>query len=187
MLNDLRKARSDLRTAIQTRNDGEGLDFNRILDELLQVGGGQFTKYATATAELLKQKVTGELMDDRQLLVGRNYQFMSLNHYIVLCWLCKCDVTDSQVVKIERVIRLIAKLPETSVARQKVTGVLVEKLWDSLQHPPMDYLGEDYKYRHPDGSFNVGSHPRISNLLIFDLVQEHHIPEPRQGDRKSVV
>lgn len=52
-------------------------------------------------------------------------------------------------------MQLVAKLPETSYARRKVTGLLVDELWDSLQHPPLSYIGDQYQYRQADGSHNV--------------------------------
>lgn len=63
----------------------------------------------------------------------------------------------------ERMIQLVAKLPETSYARKKVTGVLVDELWDSLQHPPLWYVGDQYQYHQPDGSHNVG----LSTILAY--------------------
>lgn len=57
-------------------------------------------------------------------------------------------------------IQLVSALPEASIARKKLSGVLTKDLWDSLQHPPLSYLGNKYKYRQPDGSHNVCSPPR---------------------------
>lgn len=56
----------------------------------------------------------------------------------------------------ERLIGLVSRLPEKSFARKKLTASLIDQLWDSLQHPPLSYVGEQYQYRQPDGSYNVG-------------------------------
>lgn len=55
----------------------------------------------------------------------------------------------------EKVIAIVAMLPRTSKARQRLTGVLIDQLWRSLQHPPLSYFGNKYQYRTPDGSYNV--------------------------------
>ena len=36
-----------------------------------------------------------------------------------------------------------------------MTQTLVGTLWDSLQHPPLSYFGDQYQYRTADGSYNV--------------------------------
>lgn len=67
----------------------------------------------------------------------------------------------------ERLIQLAISLPDGSVAQSKLTGTLLKGLWDSLLHPPLSYLGDDYEYRTADGSNNV-----ISSQQIF-IAQIH--------------
>lgn len=55
----------------------------------------------------------------------------------------------------EKLIAIVSSLPRNSKAREKLTGVLIDTLWQSLPHPPMTYLGNKYQYRTPDGSYNV--------------------------------
>lgn len=55
----------------------------------------------------------------------------------------------------ERLIGLVSALPEGSFTRNKVTGILVTELWDSMQHLPLSYVGDQYHFRQPDGSHNV--------------------------------
>ena len=55
----------------------------------------------------------------------------------------------------ERIIALTASLPPNSKMRDKLSQQLVGTLWDSLQHPPVSYFGEQYQYRTADGSYNV--------------------------------
>lgn len=61
---------------------------------------------------------------------------------------------------------LVSRLPEGSFARKKLTASLVDQLWDSLQHPPLCYVGDKYQYRQPDGSSNVGSTLNHSSAYI---------------------
>lgn len=61
----------------------------------------------------------------------------------------------------ERVIQLASSLPDNSPTQVKLTGTLIKGLWDSLQHPPMSYMGDEHEYRTPDGSNNVRS-PQMS-------------------------
>lgn len=55
----------------------------------------------------------------------------------------------------ERTIQIVAKLPHNSKARDELTNTFIQELWDSLDHPPLLYVGDDAKYRRPDGSNNV--------------------------------
>lgn len=55
----------------------------------------------------------------------------------------------------EKIMSIAASLPRTSKVRKKLTGVLIDTLWKSLQHPPLSYLGNEYQYRTADGSNNV--------------------------------
>lgn len=40
-------------------------------------------------------------------------------------------------------------------ARRKATEILVTRLWNTLERPPLSYVGDKYRYRQPDGSYNV--------------------------------
>ena len=63
-------------------------------------------------------------------------------------------VTDVDV-QMEKMIAIATSLPSESKARKKLTGLIIDTLWKSLQHPPLSYLGNDYQYRTADGSNNV--------------------------------
>jgi hypothetical protein len=58
-------------------------------------------------------------------------------------------------MQMERVIQLATSLPNDSKIQKKLTGTLLKGLWDTLQHPPLSYLGDENEYRTPDGSNNV--------------------------------
>lgn len=61
---------------------------------------------------------------------------------------------DDKKMTMEKMIALTTSLPETSRMRHKLTCTIIDTLWDSLQHPPLSYLGPKFQYRTPDGSFN---------------------------------
>jgi linoleate 10R-lipoxygenase len=57
----------------------------------------------------------------------------------------------------ERTIQLVAALPNHSRTQEKLTNSFIDKLWNSLDHPPLLYIGPESKYRRPDGAYNVSS------------------------------
>jgi linoleate 10R-lipoxygenase len=61
----------------------------------------------------------------------------------------------------EYVIRLSSHLPSTSLNRLKLTAQQVDQLWNTLQHPPLSLLGNDYIFRRADGGNN---NPRFPDL-----------------------
>lgn len=62
---------------------------------------------------------------------------------------------DDKTMIMERVIQLVAGLPHNSRLRVSLTNNLLNELWDSLDHPPMYYIGDEFQYRSADGSGNV--------------------------------
>ncbi|SPN99237.1 related to linoleate diol synthase [Cephalotrichum gorgonifer] len=63
-------------------------------------------------------------------------------------------ITDDKTMIMERVIALVADLPHQSMLREKLTNTLLNELWYSLEHPPLLYIGNEFKYRTADGSNN---------------------------------
>ena len=62
---------------------------------------------------------------------------------------------DDKTMIMERTIQLVAGLPDHSRTQEILTNSFIDKLWNSLDHPPMLYVGPDAKYRRPDGWGNV--------------------------------
>ena len=62
---------------------------------------------------------------------------------------------DDKTMIMERTIQLVAGLPDHSRTQETLTNSFIGKLWDSLDHPPLIYMGDEYKWRRPDGAFNV--------------------------------
>ncbi|KAJ5916387.1 hypothetical protein N7504_000402 [Penicillium tannophilum] len=73
--------------------------------------------------DLIKNKASGELVDDKTYLM-------------------------------ERIIQLVADMPGHSKNRVELTNGFLDELWTSLPHPPLSFMGDDYKYRSADGSNN---------------------------------
>ncbi|KAI9372316.1 heme peroxidase [Aspergillus egyptiacus] len=61
---------------------------------------------------------------------------------------------DDKTMIMERIIQLVSKLPHDSENRTRLTNLFLNELWDSLPHPPLQYVGEKYAYRSADGSYN---------------------------------
>lgn len=68
-----------------------------------------------------------------------------------------------------------------------LTKGLVSKLWGSMLHPPLSYLGDEQKYRTPDGSYNNYFFPQLgkAGLPYAKTVMSHrssHGAKPDPGD-----
>ncbi|KAB5575357.1 linoleate diol synthase [Coniochaeta sp. 2T2.1] len=70
-------------------------------------------------------------------------------------------ITDDKTMIMERTIQLVSKLPNGSKNRVKLTDNLIAELWNSLDHPPLIYVGEANIYRKADGSFNNPMFPQL--------------------------
>ena len=77
----------------------------------------------------------------------------------------------------ERLIALTASLPHNSAMRDKLTQKLVGTLWDSLQHPPLSYYGEQYQYRTADGSYNVSRYIDDEQYIANSIYQNILFPD----------
>ncbi|KKY29272.1 putative fatty acid oxygenase [Phaeomoniella chlamydospora] len=73
----------------------------------------------------------------------------------------KGHLQDDKTMLMERVIQLVSALPSTSQHRKDLTNSFITELWDSLEHPPMSYLGEKFRYRQADGSHNNALFPEL--------------------------
>jgi len=61
----------------------------------------------------------------------------------------------------ERLIQAVAGLPPLSKNRVELTNGFIGELWSTLDHPPQSYMGDDYMYRKPDGSYNNIMFPKL--------------------------
>lgn len=61
----------------------------------------------------------------------------------------------------EKIIQLAASLPAESKALGDLTGQFIKLLWENLEHPPLSYQGDEYKYRTADGCNNNIMYPHL--------------------------
>ncbi|KAF8540122.1 heme peroxidase, partial [Trichophaea hybrida] len=66
----------------------------------------------------------------------------------------KGEPIDDKKLMMEKMIQLVSAMPRSSKNRTIVTGKLIDQLWGSLQHPPLQYVGDKFQYRQADGSYN---------------------------------
>ena len=52
-------------------------------------------------------------------------------------------------------MNLITALEKGGSTQAKVIAPIVQLGWNSLQHPPLSYLGDEVQYRTANGSNNV--------------------------------
>ena len=58
----------------------------------------------------------------------------------------------------QELMDMAGALPFNSPFRNKVQATTVSTLFNSLEHPPKSYLGEQHQYRTADGSHHVSSY-----------------------------
>ncbi|RDW90314.1 peroxidase/cytochrome P450 family protein [Aspergillus mulundensis] len=61
----------------------------------------------------------------------------------------------------ESIIQVLSSLPNSSALRTKITDTFIKTLWDNLHHPPLSYIGDEFRYRRADGSFNNIMYPHL--------------------------
>ena len=71
------------------------------------------------------------------------------------------EPTDDKTYLMERVVQLAAELPIDSRSGVSLTNNFINMLWADLEHPPLSYLDERYKYRQADGSYNNIRWPQL--------------------------
>lgn len=70
-------------------------------------------------------------------------------------------MVDDRKYQMESIIQLAASLPPGSDALNGLGNSFIKLLWDNLEHPPLSILGEPYKYRQADGSYNNVVFPQL--------------------------
>ncbi|MCJ1272406.1 hypothetical protein MMC21_000192 [Puttea exsequens] len=118
------------------------------------------------------------------------------------------EYQDDKTYVMERTIQLVAALPTNSKTRVELTNAFIDELWNSLQHPPMSYLGDKFQYRQADGSNNNIMYPKLGAAntpyarsvspntlspgalpdpgLIFDSVMAREVFKPHPNRVSSV-
>ena len=87
--------------------------------------------------------------------------------------------------QIEQVIQLAASLPVGSKTLDDLSGELIKVLWNNLEHPPLSYQGDDFRYRMADGSNNNVMYPQLGSAaspyartVTPETLQPGVLPDP---------
>ncbi|KAL3448255.1 heme peroxidase [Aspergillus insuetus] len=93
-------------------------------------------------------------------------------------------LVDDKTMLMERIIRLVAKMPDKSHNRDMATHKFLSTLWDTLPHPPLSYVGDKYAYRSADGSDNNPVLPRLgaANTEYARTTEPSKIRPPNMPD-----
>jgi hypothetical protein len=68
---------------------------------------------------------------------------------------------DDRKYQMEQIIRLAASLPPGTKTLDNLTGQFLKLLWFNIEHPPLSYQGNEFKYRTADGSNNNIMYPHL--------------------------
>lgn len=82
---------------------------------------------------------------------------------------------DDRKMHMEHIIQLVAALPDKSANREKLTSAFLGELWNSMQHPPLSYMSDEWKYRSADGR---------NNSYIFPMLGAANTPYARSVNPK---
>ncbi|KAI1417225.1 linoleate diol synthase precursor [Hypoxylon sp. FL1857] len=136
-------------------------------------------KYQFAPGNDDTSKETGILQD---------LQHLSIEDYKTLKDVLNATISgeeDDDTFLQERIVTLLAKLPDHSREGKQATDAFINTLWDSLEHPPAQLRAKDARYREPDGSYNnldvpsMGAantrYARTTPAMVF---QGPNLPDP---------
>jgi len=84
---------------------------------------------------------------------------------------------DDKKMHMEHVMQLVAALPSKSANRVELTSLFLDELWNSLQHPPLSYMSDEWRYRSADGR---------NNSYIFPILGAANTPYARSVNPKVV-
>ncbi|KAI9147362.1 heme peroxidase [Paramyrothecium foliicola] len=71
------------------------------------------------------------------------------------------NIVDDREQLLENTIKWASSYPTGSPTSSLLTHTMLNSLWENLQHPPLSYMGDEWRYRAADGSHN--------NILYPDL------------------
>lgn len=121
-----------------------------------------------------------EFLKDIQNLGFKDYEtlLMFLNASIT-------GVNNDDKLLLERLVQILAKLPLDSKELKQLSDGFITQLWNTLDHPPAESLGNQYKYRKADGSYNNISNPQLgaantpyARSVTPAVFQTPDLPEP---------
>ncbi|EFY88096.1 heme peroxidase family protein [Metarhizium acridum CQMa 102] len=98
-------------------------------------------------------------------------------------------VVDDREYFVENIIQLEASLPNGSTARGSLNAAFINRLWNNLRHPPLSYLGDEFRYRTADGSNNLrnSSYLDLSPLYGKNAEEQTKVRTFKDGRLKNDV
>jgi hypothetical protein len=105
----------------------------------IQTGDGTYIEKETSTG----------IMDDLKHLGFKDYKTLME----VIQQKANNSLVDDKTYLMERVIQLVSGLPSHSQKRAELTNAFLDQLWNTLQHPPLSYFGNQFNYRSGDGRY----------------------------------
>lgn len=91
---------------------------------------------------------------------------------------------DDKEYLMESMVAVASRMPDAKL-QKKVTNTFVTTLWNDLEHPPQTLLGDEYKFRQPDGSQNNYKYPNIgkagmpyARTVAPKTIQSGSLPDP---------
>ncbi|KAA1469100.1 linoleate diol synthase, partial [Dentipellis sp. KUC8613] len=89
------------------------------------------------------------------------------------------NALDDRKMLLEHILTILSNMPPGSI-QNRVQNSVIEMLYNDLSHPPPTYLGDEYKYRKADGSFNNISDPNMGKAgtpYARSVQQQHPLPQ----------
>ena len=125
-------------------------------------------------AELVKQSTVGGPVDDKTYLMEKIIQVPPANAFV-------CST--SCFVRL-MCVQVASDLPVNSSNGVKLTNAFLTQLWTDLKHPPIQSLGDRFRYREADGSGNNIKWPHIgaANTAYARTVAPKTMQPPRLPD-----
>ncbi|KAL1639238.1 hypothetical protein SLS58_008080 [Diplodia intermedia] len=129
-------------------------------------------------------KIAGKAAEDLHSQSGRVVPNLNLIRNFGQTILANGSIDDRKYLY-EGVIQLAASLPNDSGLRDDLSGQFIKTLWNGLEHPPISYLGEPFKYRAADGSNNNIMYPQLgaagshyARSVVGQSLRSANLPEP---------
>jgi Animal haem peroxidase len=159
-------------------------DIEDALAQISNVLHASFRPLPTQTGDntyLSEEKSTSSVLSEMKHLSIRNMQTLK----DMLVESVEGGLVDDRTYIMERVIQLAAELPLDSKTGIGLTKGFLARLWNDLDHPPLDSLGSDMKYRSADGSNNNWMYPRLgaagtpyARTVRPETMQPVDLPDP---------
>jgi hypothetical protein len=146
-------------------NDGKPLKADR---QGVTAAFGQFSQLIQASKRPLPTQNGNGTYSAKNAQTGlrEDLKYLKYKDFKTLLDLVKNKIkgvhhVDDKTMLMERVIQLVAGLPHNSKKRVELTNNFLSELWYTLEHPPSIYIGDQFKYRFADGSYNNIMYPQL--------------------------